>query len=347
MAKPKIKEAPRSDIIPDDKNFNKGSQQGKELIENSFRKLGAGRSILIDKNNRTVAGNKATEGFVASGGKKVLIVEADRDTLVAVKRNDLDLDTGDALGIVSADYHVVQNRECFAFFDSIVDKGEAIFQTAGALGIGERIFVTAKLPEDILVHGEPVENYLLLTSGHDGKAGSAIQVGFTSVRVVCQNTLTAALRGLQNKVTILHFGGAKTKLETAAKVMGMASKYTIGLNDIFNQMAETKITDQQLRKFIEETMRPVSQVVSKEELEEQFSPLFIKKVDQIFDFAKSHDTQVTDAAAGTVWGAYNAISGYYTWMKNYKTQEEKMQDIYYKDGGKRIEKAFQNALSLI
>lgn len=257
------------------------------------------------------------------------------------------MDTGDALGIVSADYHVVQNRECFAFFDSIVDKGEAIFQTAGALGIGERIFVTAKLPEDILVHGEPVENYLLLTSGHDGKAGSAIQVGFTSVRVVCQNTLTAALRGLQNKVTILHFGGAKTKLETAAKVMGMASKYTIGLNDIFNQMAETKITDQQLRKFIEETMRPVSQVVSKEELEEQFSPLFIKKVDQIFDFAKSHDTQVTDAAAGTVWGAYNAISGYYTWMKNYKTQEEKMQDIYYKDGGKRIEKAFQNALSLI
>lgn len=103
MAKPKIKEAPISDIIPDDKNFNKGSQQGKELIENSFRKLGAGRSILIDKNNRTVAGNKATEGFVASGGKKVLIVEADRDTLVAVKRNDLDLDTKEGREMALAD----------------------------------------------------------------------------------------------------------------------------------------------------------------------------------------------------------------------------------------------------
>lgn len=257
------------------------------------------------------------------------------------------MDTKEALGIVSDAYHVVQNRECFSFFDSIIDKGEAIFQTAGALGKGERIFITAKLPADILVHGEQVENYLLLTSGHDGKSGSAIQCGFTSIRVVCNNTLTAALRNLQNKVTILHFPSANAKLATASKVMGMASRYTMELDQIFNQMAAVKITDQQLRKFIEEAMKPASQQVSKDELEATYSPIFTRKVDSIMTFAKEHHTQTTDAAKNTVWGAYNAVSGYFGWMKDYDSQEEKMNDIIYKGASKRIEKAFDLAVSMM
>ena len=256
-------------------------------------------------------------------------------------------DTKDALGIVSDAYHVVQNRECFNFFDSIIDKGEAIYQTAGALGKGERIFVTAKLPSDILVHGEQVENYLLLTSGHDGKSGSAIQCGFTSVRVVCQNTLNAALKGIQNKVTILHFSNANAKLETASKVMGMASKYTTGLNDIFNKMASVKITDKQLKNYIEQVMKPVNQVISKDELENTFSPIFTRKINEIVSFAKEHETQTTEAAKNTVWGAYNAISGYFGYLKNYDSQEAKMNDLYFKAAAKKIENAFEIATAMM
>jgi len=50
-----------SDLTPDDKNFNKGSEFGNSLIEKSFRRFGAGRSILLDKNNRIIAGNKFIE----------------------------------------------------------------------------------------------------------------------------------------------------------------------------------------------------------------------------------------------------------------------------------------------
>ena len=49
------------DIIPDDHNFNKGTEKGREMIEKSFRELGAGRSILLDKNNRIIAGNKSQQ----------------------------------------------------------------------------------------------------------------------------------------------------------------------------------------------------------------------------------------------------------------------------------------------
>jgi phage/plasmid-like protein (TIGR03299 family) len=252
-------------------------------------------------------------------------------------------DTNDVLGVVSGAYHVVQNREAFTFFDSIIDSKEAIYQTAGALGKGERIFITAKLPSDILVHGEQVENYLLLTQGHDGKTGSAIQVGFTSIRVVCNNTLTAALRGIQNKVTILHFKNANAKLETAAKIMGMSSKYTQGLDQVFNRMAEVRITDKQLKEYIQLVLNPKSEQIT----EAEFSKQFVKTVDSVLEFAHSHDTQLTEAAKGTVWGAYNAISGYYGHVKSYKSQEEKMNDLYFKTAAGKIESAFELATRFI
>ena len=88
-----VKEINISEVIPDDKNFNKGTEYGGHLLEKSFEQFGAGRSILLDKNNRIIAGNKATEQYGAKGGEKVIVVETDGNTLVAVKRTDIDLDT--------------------------------------------------------------------------------------------------------------------------------------------------------------------------------------------------------------------------------------------------------------
>ncbi len=82
--------AKKSDLIFDDKNFNKGNEAGKVLIEKSFKQFGAGRSILIDKNNRIIAGNKSAENFI---GDDVQIIESDGTKLIAVKRTDIDLDT--------------------------------------------------------------------------------------------------------------------------------------------------------------------------------------------------------------------------------------------------------------
>ena len=79
-----------NELVHDDKNFNKGSEVGAELIKKSFSKFGAGRSILIDKNNRIIAGNKSVE---FSGIDDVQIIESDGTKLIAVKRTDIDLDT--------------------------------------------------------------------------------------------------------------------------------------------------------------------------------------------------------------------------------------------------------------
>lgn len=245
-------------------------------------------------------------------------------------------DTGDALGIVKSSYEIVQNTEAFSFFDTIIDRGEAIFETAGVLGRGERIFITAKLPNDIVVNGDKIENYLLLTSGHTGY--TPVQIGFTPIRVVCNNTLTSALRGLSNKMTIHHYSTAKQKLATAASVMGLSSTYTKELNDIFTKMANVKIDEKQTRAFIEEVMQ--------QDVDDTPSKYLQNRMDEAFDFALCHDTQKTDAAKNTVFGAYNAISGYYGWIKNYKNADDRFQDSLWKTGSKKIQKAFDLALEL-
>ena len=98
-----IKEAKISDLVFDDKNFNKHTEYGMSLIEKSIRNNGAGRSILIDKNNRIIAGNGVTEIAGQIGLEDVQIVETDGTKIIAVKRTDIDLDSKQGREMALAD----------------------------------------------------------------------------------------------------------------------------------------------------------------------------------------------------------------------------------------------------
>lgn len=99
----KVVEEQIQSLVFDDKNFNKGTEYGEHLMDDSLRKFGLGRSILIDKNNRIIAGNKTAEKAGELGFEKVLFVETDGNTLVAVKRNDIDLDSQKGRELALAD----------------------------------------------------------------------------------------------------------------------------------------------------------------------------------------------------------------------------------------------------
>ena len=132
-------------------------------------------------------------------------------------------DVPEVLGNVGKDYTVVQNSDAFIFFDSIVGKNKAIFQTAGALGKGEQVFITAKLPKSIILDNiDQIDQYLLLSNTHDGSR--SIEVLFTPIRVVCNNTLTAALRMAENRIKIRHTAKANERLEKAHKLLGIHTK---------------------------------------------------------------------------------------------------------------------------
>ena len=92
-----------SDLTPDDRNANKGTQRGTGVIEDSLRKYGAGRSILVDRNGKIIAGNKTAEAAASIGLENVRIIETDGHEIVAVKRTDLDLDSKEARELAIAD----------------------------------------------------------------------------------------------------------------------------------------------------------------------------------------------------------------------------------------------------
>jgi 16S rRNA G966 N2-methylase RsmD len=92
-----------SDLTPDDKNANRGTARGREAVRDSLSKLGAGRSILVDKNGRVIAGNKTLEAALAAGLAGVITVETTGDQLVVVQRTDLDLDDAKARELGIAD----------------------------------------------------------------------------------------------------------------------------------------------------------------------------------------------------------------------------------------------------
>lgn len=237
-------------------------------------------------------------------------------------------DNGAVLGIVGKDYQIVQNRDAFTFFDSIVGGDGIMYETAGALGKGERIFITAKLPGYIKVgNNDLIEKYLFLTTSHDGSG--SITAAFTPVRIVCANTLNSALKNMTNVVKIRHTSNATERLRTAHKVMGIASRFSDEVGQTFNRWAKKPITDPQLRRLIEMAMAPNKEVLGnlKDGKVNALSTQFVNIVEDVYEYALSNPTQQLPTTTGTVFGAYNAVTGYFQNVRKFQDDEAKLKSI--------------------
>ena len=98
-----IKNGKLKELIQDDKNMNKHNEYGMSLLEKSISEYGLGRSILVDKNNRIIAGNGVTETAGNLGLEDIIIVPTNGKKLVVVKREDIDLDSKEGRSLALAD----------------------------------------------------------------------------------------------------------------------------------------------------------------------------------------------------------------------------------------------------
>ncbi|WP_374949622.1 DUF932 domain-containing protein [Mucilaginibacter sp.] len=299
----------------------------------------AGLDFIVDKRPLFTTD---TQNFLGDDEHDIIIPELQVPNFFATVRADTD----QVLGVVGNDYEVVQNRDAFTFFDSIVGGDGIMYETAGALGNGEKIFITAKLPGYIQVgRNDLIEKYLFLTTTHDGSG--SIVAAFTPVRIVCQNTLNAALGNLSNVIRIRHTQSAVENLKKAHKTLEISNKLSTELEGIFNRWAKVKVTDKQLLKLVEQAMAP-----SKEALQyvladerENFSSVFKNKCEKIAEYAFGDETQQTVTTKGTLFGAYNAITGYYQNVKTYRNQEAKLKNIMFGGGQVKSQTAFDLCLA--
>jgi len=258
-------------------------------------------------------------------------------------------DNEDVLGIVGKDYSVVQNRDAFSFFDSIVGGGEGIqYETAGALGKGERIFITAKLPAYIKVgRDDLIEQYLFLTTSHDGMG--SITAAFTPVRIVCNNTLNAAMRTAKNVVRIRHSSGAGERLKTAHILMGISSHLGAELEQLLNHWSKVRINDAEVKKLIQMAMAPNQEVLQKLNLGalDDASTVYKNMVDDVFSYAMCNPSQLLETTQGTLFGAYNAITGYFQNVRKFRDNEAKFKSITEGTAKARTQGAFDLCMNFM
>jgi phage/plasmid-like protein (TIGR03299 family) len=243
-------------------------------------------------------------------------------------------------GIVGKEYTPLQNRDAFAWFDPIVQQQDAaINHTAGALGEGERIWILAKLPSYIEVaEGDITDKYLLLSNSHDGN--SSVQIKFTPIRVVCQNTLTMAL---QNGPTIRvpHYRDLPDRLRAAEKALKLIDTRYNQIEETFRAMVSIKMTGERLPEYLSEVFPfprdPENASARERVLRDRQAATKL--------FASGRGNQEANVA-GSLWTAYNGVTEYIDHDRGTRRSDERhLESIWFGEGYHIKARAFRVAES--
>jgi len=249
----------------------------------------------------------------------------------AIVRGD-DWENGKAtvLGIVGDGYTPVQNREAFSFFDPIVGEKAAIYHTAGALGSGERVWILAKLPGDIRVIGDDITHkYLLLSNSHDGN--SAVQIKFTPIRVVCQNTLTMAL-SQGPTLRVPHTRDVRERLRIAANMLNAVKLRYTELETVFKKMANIQLDSNKLQNYLGQVFPDPRRKADEARYERALEQARTDRAASEYLFEKGKGNE-QKGVAGTLWAAYNGVAEYVDYRRYAKaTDKRQVEAIWFGDG---------------
>lgn len=152
------------------------------------------------------------------------------------------------LGVVTDRYRVIQNREAFAFTDSLLGEGVR-YETAGSLLGGRKVWMLARMPHEYIISGERISPYLLFSNTHDGSG--AVRVALTPIRVVCSNTLNLALATARRSWSMIHTGDIRSRMKEAEDTLFLAEQYMDSLGKEFEALRKKKLSDRQVMEYIE------------------------------------------------------------------------------------------------
>ena len=145
------------------------------------------------------------------------------------------------LGIVTDKYKIVQNKDAFAFTDSLIGEG-CTYETAGSLFGGKKVFLLAKMPEQKIL-GDDFDPYICFCNTHDGTG--SVRAFMTPVRVVCNNTLSLALDTAKRAWSTRHVGNLEQKMEEAKHTLQMAETYMQEFAKTADKMANIEMTQEE------------------------------------------------------------------------------------------------------
>lgn len=272
------------------------------------------------------------------------------------------------INVVGSKYGVVQNSKAFEFIDLMTSgtlgaEQTPIIETAGILDDGARMYVTAKMPNKFFIDGddgEGIDDYILFTNTHDGSG--AVMALFTPIRVICQNTLNAAIRGASNKVAFKHTANVGERLEFSKEenmkyilsILGKHKQFTDEFTSQLKRLKSQRITDADATMFATYVMSGAN---AKENMRLiKSNNMDVLGVSEISTRTKNQIISLRDAIEsgvgqsqfrGTKLWLYNGLTSYLGNDRTYKSEEDKMDSIMLGgDSNKKVQMGYDYLMAV-
>lgn len=163
-------------------------------------------------------------------------------------------DTKDVIGVVGNRYKIYQNSDMWNFIEDFSKAASIQLETAGSLRNGETTWVLAKGSNFEVITGDPIDQYFLFKNAFNG--GAPISVLFTNIRVVCNNTLTAALDRAKNVYNVRHTSNLERHMGQIASALGVQKKYQTAIQEALTTLSSKQITETKMRELLTEELFP-------------------------------------------------------------------------------------------
>lgn len=243
---------------------------------------------------------------------------------------------GKAVGRV---WTALQNADAFAFMDEIFQNLEAKIEVCGALGNGERVWILAKMPNSIILDGvDEVQQYILISNTHDGTG--SVKILQTPIRVVCNNTLTWALRQGGLGHNIRHTGKMFDKVQEVRETFGLINQEFFEWGEMADDMLNTPMEIEDMRLYWADVLK------LKRDEDGRLHKRGENKLKEVEELLYEASNNV-GRMSGTLWQAYNiiteAIDHRFTTLKDGKKSLKRQESVLFGELARRKKDAWKLA----
>jgi len=274
--------------------------------------------------------------FVAAGNRSLGSIHAFPEQKVLYRS-----DTKAPLSVVSARYQVVQPSEILEFYRDLTEVGGFQLETAGVLKEGRKLWALARTGQSATIKGkDEVNGYLLLATACDGTLATTAQ--FTSVRVVCNNTLQIALGDSASAVKVPH--RSQFDAQAVKRQLGIAISSWDAFMARTKALAERKVSDSAAETFLRRVLTySTPNVADRDTL--AVNERAIKAVGQLYaGRGKGADLA---SASGTAWGLLNAVTEYVDHHRRARSDDHRRDAAWFGQGSTIKLRAWDEALKLV
>lgn len=242
-----------------------------------------------------------------------------------------------ALGIVGSTYKPLQNEDAFRWFDPIVGQGAAVYQTAGALGNGEQVWILAKLPEPIRIVGDDIAGkFLLLSNSHDGT--SSVRVKFAPIRFACWNSLMLPSGG-KEQIRIKHTSRLQEQMAVAQQNLGFIQRQFSEIEQAFRGLVRINLDELRLAKYLCAVFpTPLN---PKDSRALRYITKARSQSRYLFEMGNGNSCGAT---CGTLWAAYNGVAEFIDYATAAGGLDQHLDSIWFGGGYYTKARAYRIAL---